>query len=177
MPVSPFSGEAEGGHWKNWKKPQGPKEWYLMGIMLKKDRKCHINEVLYLQKMICNEYFGFGFGFGSSLVLARLRGDLMKKKYSSFDEFYEFYLSQHQNIICRRLHFFGLVGVFLSVLFGVITSNYIYFLLTPVIGYGMAWIGHFVFEKNRPATFDYFLYSFMGDFRMFFDILRRRIPF
>lgn len=45
----------------------------------------------------------------------------------------------------------------------------------PIIGYGFAWVGHFFFEKNRPATFKYPLYSLMGDFRMFWDILTGRV--
>ncbi len=43
-------------------------------------------------------------------------------------------------------------------------------------GYGFAWVGHFFFEKNRPATFQHPLYSFMGDWVMFADILRGRVP-
>jgi hypothetical protein len=45
----------------------------------------------------------------------------------------------------------------------------------PVIGYGFAWIGHFIFEKNRPATFKYPLYSLMGDFKMFWDVVTGKI--
>lgn len=46
-----------------------------------------------------------------------------------------------------------------------------------LVGYGFAWIGHFVFEKNKPASFKQPIYSFMGDWRMWFDILRGKIPF
>ncbi|MNP67550.1 hypothetical protein D3C76_1633970 [compost metagenome] len=48
-------------------------------------------------------------------------------------------------------------------------------LAAPVFGYGFAWVGHFFFEKNRPATFTYPLYSLMGDFVMFRDILLGKI--
>jgi hypothetical protein len=44
-----------------------------------------------------------------------------------------------------------------------------------VVGYGLAWVGHFFIEKNRPATFKHPLYSLLGDFVMFKDILVRRI--
>ena len=48
-------------------------------------------------------------------------------------------------------------------------------LLAPVVGYGFAWIGHFVFEKNKPATFQRPLYSFLGDWAMYRDILAGRL--
>ena len=47
--------------------------------------------------------------------------------------------------------------------------------LLPVVGYGFAWVGHYVFEKNRPATFKHPWYSLAGDFVMFKDILIGRI--
>ena len=48
-------------------------------------------------------------------------------------------------------------------------------MLTPIIGYGFAWVGHFVFEQNKPATFKYPLYSLMGDFVMLKDTLTMNI--
>jgi hypothetical protein len=97
------------------------------------------------------------------------------KRYASFEEFYPFYLDEHRNPICRRLHFFGSIGVL--VMLGHIVSSQAWTLLwiLPLIGYGCAWVGHFVFEKNRPATFKYPLYSFMGDWVMFRDILLGKV--
>jgi hypothetical protein len=50
-------------------------------------------------------------------------------------------------------------------------------LLALVQGYAFAWVGHFFFEHNRPATFKYPLWSFMGDWRMWSDMLRGRVSF
>ncbi len=50
-------------------------------------------------------------------------------------------------------------------------------LLAPIFGYGLAWMGHFVFERNRPATFHHPLYSLAGDFVMVRDMLTGRVPF
>jgi Predicted membrane protein len=50
-------------------------------------------------------------------------------------------------------------------------------LLAPIAGYGFAWVGHFVFEKNRPATFQHPWYSLLGDFALFRDVLIGRIKF
>jgi hypothetical protein len=44
-----------------------------------------------------------------------------------------------------------------------------------VCGYGFAWIGHFFFEKNRPATFTHPIYSLMGDWMMFWQVLTGRV--
>ena len=94
------------------------------------------------------------------------------KNYNAFWEFYPFYLSQHQNSICRLLHFIGTSIILLLLVFYVKKISDLIFI--PLAGYGFAWVGHFVFEKNKPATFQYPLYSLMGDFVMFWDILTRK---
>ncbi|MBC8256949.1 MAG: DUF962 domain-containing protein [Candidatus Marinimicrobia bacterium] len=93
----------------------------------------------------------------------------MEKKYKSFKQFYPFYLSEHMNPICRGLHFIGTIGVIYLIGVSFLYIKAIFWV--PVCGYGFAWTGHFFFEKNRPATFTYPLYSFMGDWVMFKDIL------
>jgi hypothetical protein len=98
-------------------------------------------------------------------------------RYTSFKAFYPFYLSQHQNRTCRRLHVIGSVCV-LAVLVGVVMAQSgLALLLLPVVGYGFAWIGHFRFERNKPATFQYPLYSLMGDWVMLWDTLTGKLPF
>lgn len=98
----------------------------------------------------------------------------MSQAFSTFKEFYPYYLAEHADIRCRRLHFVGTSLVVMAFLLGLIHSFW-WFLMMPVFGYGFAWVGHFVFEKNRPATFKYPLYSLAGDWVMFFDILRGRV--
>jgi hypothetical protein len=99
------------------------------------------------------------------------------RKYASFAEFYPFYLSEHSQASTRRVHFLGsglgLVCLFLMI----VTGDPLWLLIGLGIGYGLAWFAHFVFEKNRPATFSQPLYSFMGDWRMFWDIVTGRIAF
>lgn len=94
-----------------------------------------------------------------------------EKRPSSFAEFYPFYLSEHQNKICRALHYIGSLLVIATIIFVLITQQYIYLWLLPVIGYGFAWVGHFFIEKNRPATFTYPFYSFIADWVMLKDFL------
>lgn len=86
--------------------------------------------------------------------------------------FYDFYLNEHQNVICRRLHFagssFGLLGLATAIKTGRPAPLF----KGIVAGYACAWVGHFFFEKNRPATFKYPMQSFASDFRMYGDVLR-----
>jgi hypothetical protein len=94
------------------------------------------------------------------------------EKYNTFWEFYPLYLSQHQNSICRLLHFIGTSIIILLLIFYVNSLRELLFI--PMVGYGFAWVGHFFFERNKPATFKYPLYSLMGNFVMFWQILTRK---
>jgi hypothetical protein len=103
--------------------------------------------------------------------------DTPARRYASFAEFYPFYLSEHANRTCRRLHFVG-TSLGLACLAAALATLTPWWLLAGLlIGYAFAWVGHFVFEKNRPATFTYPLWSFMGDWVMWSEILRGRIRF
>lgn len=97
--------------------------------------------------------------------------------FASFREFYPFYLEEHRNRTCRRLHFFGSLGVIAVVVLALAGGRPWWLLAAPLVGYGFAWVGHFRFEHNRPATFRHPFYSLAGDWVMFWQILRGRIPF
>ncbi|HCD12427.1 MULTISPECIES: DUF962 domain-containing protein [Shewanella] len=90
----------------------------------------------------------------------------MEQKYKSFAEFYPFYLSQHSDPVCRGLHYLGSILVLLLLLFSLLSGQFVWLLALPVVGYGFAWIGHFGFEHNKPATFQYPVYSLMADWVM-----------
>src|SRR5690349_24738424 len=83
-------------------------------------------------------------------------------RFRSFAEFYPYYLSEHANRTCRRLHFAGTTLGFAFLLHAFSTLNFWWLLAALVCGYAFAWVGHFFFEKNRPATFTYPFYSFLG---------------
>ncbi len=99
------------------------------------------------------------------------------RSFKTFAEFYPFYLGEHRHPTCRRLHFVGstLALGCLVMLLG--TGQPLYLLAGLLCGYGFAWLGHFGFEKNRPASFKRPLYSFMGDWVMYRDLWTGRIPF
>ena len=99
------------------------------------------------------------------------------RQFKSFAEFYPFYLNEHSNRTCRRLPFVG-TSLALLCLRALLATGHAWYLLGAVLaGYGFAWIGHFVFEKNRPASFKHPLYSFKGDWVLWRDMLTGKIPF
>ena len=103
--------------------------------------------------------------------------DQTAPEFTSFGQFYPFYLGEHADRTCRRLHFVGTTLVIFTAVYALVTLHFAYLLLMPLFGYGFAWVGHFFFEKNKPATFKYPLYSLMGDFAMYRDIWSGKIRF
>ena len=99
------------------------------------------------------------------------------EEYASFAEFYPFYLREHANRTTRRLHFLGSALALLCLLGLIFSGNPMWLAAALVLGYGIAWISHLVFEKNRPATFRHPLYSLRGDWLMFWQILTGKIAF
>ena len=96
-------------------------------------------------------------------------------KFTSFKKFYPYYLSEHKLKINKILHIIGSLSGLICLITVLYIKNYKYILLSFLFGYTFAWIGHFVFEKNRPATFKYPIYSFIGDWVMLKDVLTRNI--
>ena len=98
-------------------------------------------------------------------------------QFASFREFYPFYLNEHANRTCRRLHFVGTSLVVLCLVALALTRNVWWIAAALSCGYGFAWVGHFFFEHNKPATFRHPVYSFIGDWMMFAQMLSGRIRF
>ena len=99
-----------------------------------------------------------------------------ERKYKTFWSFYPYYLTEHQDVTSRTLHFIGtgiVIGLFFAFLY---TLDWRFFAAIPLAGYGFAWLGHFAFEKNKHATFQYPLYSLGSDFVMFFHIITFQLP-
>lgn len=86
--------------------------------------------------------------------------------FQNFEEFWPYYLEQHAQPLNRRLHQLGTSLGVMTALHALRTKKLRYLPLAAVLGYGPAWVGHFFIEKNKPASFDYFLWSFMGDMKM-----------
>ena len=98
-------------------------------------------------------------------------------RYRTFSDFYPFYLSEHQNRTSRRLHFIGTSVAATLLLLSIITQSWWLVLVALIQGYAFAWVGHFFFEHNKPATFQYPVFSFIGDWRMWSEILTGKIRF
>jgi hypothetical protein len=94
------------------------------------------------------------------------------ERYTNFKDFYPYYLSEHSNKTTKLLHFIGTsIAIYLYIRF-FMTFDPMYLLYSLLAGYGFAWIGHFFVEKNKPATFTYPFWSFIGDHKMYLEILQ-----
>ena len=96
-------------------------------------------------------------------------------EFASFAEFYPYYLAEHAHPVCRVLHYSGSLSALAILLYALFSGQLLLIVAALIAGYGQAWIGHFFFEHNRPATFRYPLWSFMGDWVMLWDFLRSRL--
>ena len=99
----------------------------------------------------------------------------MSSRYRTFGEFYVFYLTQHLNPVCRLLHVIGVVTSTVALLTALATGAWLVAGFSPLIGYAFGWTGHFVFERNRPASFRQPIFSFLGDLVLARDVLTGRL--
>ena len=99
----------------------------------------------------------------------------MEKRYQTLKEFYPYYLTEQSDATCRVLHYIGTSLVIGMLIFAIVSPAWWKFALLPILGYGFAWLGHFKFEKNKPATFQYPLYSLSSDFIMLYHFLTGQI--
>lgn len=102
---------------------------------------------------------------------------MSEQRFTTFADFYPFYLSEHTNRVSRRLHFTGTSIALVLLIAAAVTQTGWLVALALVQGYAFAWVGHFFFEHNKPATFKYPLFSFMGDWRLWWEIITGKIPF
>ncbi len=94
-----------------------------------------------------------------------------------FNEYYENYLTLHQNKWCRRLHVLGQLVTVAFVCACLLSELWVLLVLTPFVVYPFAWTGHYVFEKNKPAAFSNPLWAKACDWIMLKDIITGKIPF
>ena len=94
-----------------------------------------------------------------------------EKDFGTFEEFWPYYVCAHSNKTNRKLHFIGTSLGMASALGGVLLRRKLLLFLAPVFGYAFAWVGHFGFEKNKPASFSHPIWSFRADFVMWKKIL------
>jgi hypothetical protein len=100
-----------------------------------------------------------------------------EQSYATFADFYPFYLSEHANRVSRRLHFAG-SSIALALLVAALVTQAWWLLAVAIVqGYAFAWVGHFFFEHNKPATFKYPGFSFLGDWRLWWEIVTGKIKF
>jgi hypothetical protein len=91
---------------------------------------------------------------------------MAQQRFNSFAEFWPFYVTEHSKLGTRLLHLLGTTAGLAWAIYSIATGRWWLFALGLIPGYGCAWIAHFFIEKNRPATFQHPLWSFMGDYKM-----------
>ncbi|UBB89905.1 DUF962 domain-containing protein [Candidatus Kaistella beijingensis] len=99
------------------------------------------------------------------------------ERIKTFREFYQFYLSEHSKPMTRIFHFIGTFLIFVVIVYVIWSGKERFLWYIPIFGYGFAWFSHAVYEKNKPATFKYPLWSLISDFKMFFELLTRKLKF
>ena len=99
----------------------------------------------------------------------------MARTYTTFAEFWPFYLREHSKPRTRALHYVGTTLVVMLAIFALATANWWVLGALPIAGYFFAWIAHFGVEKNRPATFTYPAWSLKADFKMWWLWLTGRL--
>ncbi len=94
------------------------------------------------------------------------------ERYKSFEDFYPYYISEHDHKYTKLMHFIGTsISTYFLIKF-ILSFNFLFILYALLSGYGFAWVGHFFIEKNKPATFKYPFYSLIGDHKMYLEILQ-----
>lgn len=93
-----------------------------------------------------------------------------------FSEFWPFYLGEHRHPVNRALHYLGTGSAYTLLAWIAWHDRWSLVPLCLVIGYAPAWVGHFFIEQNRPASFKYPLWSFLGDMKMLAYKLTGRMP-
>lgn len=99
------------------------------------------------------------------------------ERIKTFKEFYQFYLSEHSKPMTRIFHFIGTFLIFVVIVYVIWSGKERFLWYIPIFGYGFAWFSHAVYEKNKPATFKYPLWSLISDFKMFFELLTGKLKF
>lgn len=100
---------------------------------------------------------------------------MAEQEIKSFAEFWPFYVAEHSKPMTRALHFAGTAAALTSLAALAANGKWKWLPAALIPGYAAAWVGHFLVEKNRPATFKYPLWSFIADQKMFALMLAGRM--
>ena len=92
----------------------------------------------------------------------------MQKPLQSFEEFWEYYVMEHSLPHTRQLHFMGSTAAVTLAVTGLFAGRFSFVVLAVLVGYGIAWISHFVVQKNKPASWEHPMWSFLSDAKLFF---------
>src|SRR5690242_10345188 len=93
-------------------------------------------------------------------------------RFRTLDEFWPYYVGEHRQPLTRTPHFIGNTNLLAWLLMAALRRSFRLAILGVITSYAFAWFGHFVIERNRPATFDYPVLSALADMRMYAKMWR-----
>lgn len=102
---------------------------------------------------------------------------ILDKPFHDFAEFYPAYLAEHSHRVSRQLHFAGTTLALLCLAMLLLTGNLVWLLAALVVGYGFAWIGHYLYEPDQPASARHPLYAFIANWVMYWQMLTGQVSF
>jgi hypothetical protein len=91
---------------------------------------------------------------------------MTQRRFQTFEEFWPHYVAEHSDPRTRTMHAVGTTAAIACLAASVSSRKWKLLPLALLPGYGAAWLAHFLIEKNKPATFDYPLWSFIADYKM-----------
>ncbi|MBV2167053.1 MAG: DUF962 domain-containing protein [Kaistella sp.] len=101
----------------------------------------------------------------------------MSERIKTFKKFYSYYLSQHRKKWTRIFHFAGTLLVIAVIIYVLQSGKERFLWYLPIFGWGFSAFSHYVFEKNKPTSFKYPVFTLISDFRMFFELLTGKTKF
>ncbi len=98
-----------------------------------------------------------------------------KLRFTNYREFWPYYVGEHRQPLCRAIHYVAALASLACVVWAVLALDWRPLVLAPAFAYGLAWIGHFFVERNRPATWGWVRWSLMAEYQMLFLALIGRM--
>ena len=93
-------------------------------------------------------------------------GDTEDNRQLNQKQFWDLYLHEHRRPLNCWLHVIGTVSSWLVLVAAFTFGLWWLLILVPVVGYGLAWLGHLLVEGNKPTSIRFPLRSLWADYKL-----------